>query len=222
MTGMNAADFVATRQVGTATVTCISDGAGLSNILKLLPVPEAEWRREVDADAEGTHRVDRRERVGGGAEARDIARPVRKRADEDGAVRDGLVAGDGDGAGESARRRDLHHGCGRGSGSSARIYKGLPKRGRRLSMPVAAYPREVLTRPPAAFDGARRDRRRHRCTAAAFVGTPRRARPWTNDGEHRSQIPRPRRHLGMTREPPSGIIGGQAIRPPSRRKARAQ
>ncbi len=57
MTGTNAADFVAARRVGPATVTCISDGAGLSNILKLLPVPEAEWRREVEADAEGNVRL---------------------------------------------------------------------------------------------------------------------------------------------------------------------
>ena len=57
MTGMNAADFVAARRVGPATVTCISDGAGLSNILKLLPVPEAEWRREVEADADGNVRL---------------------------------------------------------------------------------------------------------------------------------------------------------------------
>lgn len=51
---MPAATFVASRQVGEATVSVISDGSGRSTIIKLLLVPEAEWRREVpDADADG-------------------------------------------------------------------------------------------------------------------------------------------------------------------------
>ncbi len=43
-------DFVASRTVGAATVTAISDGSGRSSILGSLLVPREEWRREVDAD----------------------------------------------------------------------------------------------------------------------------------------------------------------------------
>jgi glyoxylase-like metal-dependent hydrolase (beta-lactamase superfamily II) len=49
--------FVASRTVGDATVTAISDGSGLSTIIKTLEVPEEEWRREVDADAAGEIRL---------------------------------------------------------------------------------------------------------------------------------------------------------------------
>lgn len=57
MTGQAAADFVASRRVGDATVTAISDGAGLSTIIKLLMVPEEVWRREVPAEANGDARI---------------------------------------------------------------------------------------------------------------------------------------------------------------------
>lgn len=51
MSGMTSADFVASRAVGAATVTVISDGSGLSTIIKTLEVPEADWRRAVAVDA---------------------------------------------------------------------------------------------------------------------------------------------------------------------------
>jgi glyoxylase-like metal-dependent hydrolase (beta-lactamase superfamily II) len=42
--------FVASRTVGGATVTAISDGSGRSSVLRALLVPREEWRAEVDAD----------------------------------------------------------------------------------------------------------------------------------------------------------------------------
>jgi glyoxylase-like metal-dependent hydrolase (beta-lactamase superfamily II) len=57
MSGTAAADFVASRAVGDAIVTVISDGEGLSTIIKSLEVPEAEWRREVAVDANGEVRL---------------------------------------------------------------------------------------------------------------------------------------------------------------------
>ena len=53
MTALATDAFVASRTVGDAVVTAISDGSGLSTIIKTLEVPEEEWRREVDADAAG-------------------------------------------------------------------------------------------------------------------------------------------------------------------------
>jgi glyoxylase-like metal-dependent hydrolase (beta-lactamase superfamily II) len=51
---MPASAFVASRPLGEATVSVISDGSGRSTIIKMLTVPEAEWRREVpEADADG-------------------------------------------------------------------------------------------------------------------------------------------------------------------------
>ena len=44
------AEYVASRTVGAAIVTAISDGSGRSSILGSLPVPREVWRREVDAD----------------------------------------------------------------------------------------------------------------------------------------------------------------------------
>ncbi len=46
------AEYVASRTVGAAMVTAISDGPGRSSILGSLPVPREVWRREVDADAQ--------------------------------------------------------------------------------------------------------------------------------------------------------------------------
>ncbi len=43
-------EFVASRAVGEATVTAISDGSGRSTILRSLSAPREIWRREVDAD----------------------------------------------------------------------------------------------------------------------------------------------------------------------------
>lgn len=54
MTSQPAASFVATRTVGDATVSVISDGLGESTIIKMLTVPEAVWRAAVpEADAAG-------------------------------------------------------------------------------------------------------------------------------------------------------------------------
>jgi glyoxylase-like metal-dependent hydrolase (beta-lactamase superfamily II) len=52
------ASYIASRQVGDATVTIISDATGLSTIIRdLADVPEAAWRREVEADANGDVRL---------------------------------------------------------------------------------------------------------------------------------------------------------------------
>jgi len=54
MASTAASGFVASRQIGTTTVSVISDGSGKSTIIKTLTVPEAEWRAAVpEADAEG-------------------------------------------------------------------------------------------------------------------------------------------------------------------------
>lgn len=53
MTAQDTAEFVASRTVGEATVTAISDGSGRSTILASLNAPPEEWRREVDADENG-------------------------------------------------------------------------------------------------------------------------------------------------------------------------
>jgi glyoxylase-like metal-dependent hydrolase (beta-lactamase superfamily II) len=50
MSGTNGADFVASRAVGAATVSAISDGVGRSTIMQELLVPRDEWRREIEAD----------------------------------------------------------------------------------------------------------------------------------------------------------------------------
>lgn len=50
MSSMNTTDYVASRAVGQATVSAISDGSGRSTIMQALLVPREEWRREVDAD----------------------------------------------------------------------------------------------------------------------------------------------------------------------------
>lgn len=50
MSGANIAGFVASRAVGAATVSAISDGAGRSTIMQELLVPRDEWRREIEAD----------------------------------------------------------------------------------------------------------------------------------------------------------------------------
>lgn len=42
--------FVASRTVGAAVVTVISDGSGRSSIMQTLNAPREEWRREVNAD----------------------------------------------------------------------------------------------------------------------------------------------------------------------------
>lgn len=57
MTAPATSEFVASRRVGDATVTAISDGDGLSTIIKALEVPEEEWRREVAADEHGEVRL---------------------------------------------------------------------------------------------------------------------------------------------------------------------
>ncbi len=54
--------------------------------------------------AEGAHRLDGRHRVGGAAEAAHERLPFADRAEEDGAVRDRLVAGHGDVAVDFCRR----------------------------------------------------------------------------------------------------------------------
>ena len=50
MSGTNIADFVASRAIGAATVSAISDGSGRSSIMRELLVPRDEWRREIEAD----------------------------------------------------------------------------------------------------------------------------------------------------------------------------
>lgn len=50
MSGADTASFVASRTVGAATVSAISDGAGRSSIMRELLVPRDEWRRAIDAD----------------------------------------------------------------------------------------------------------------------------------------------------------------------------
>lgn len=58
MSEFRPADYVASRQVGDATITAINDASGLSTIIKILmDVPEEVWRREVDADANGDVRL---------------------------------------------------------------------------------------------------------------------------------------------------------------------
>lgn len=58
MTDATTASFVATRQIGDATVTIISDATGLSTIIKdLVGVPESSWRREVAANDDGEVRL---------------------------------------------------------------------------------------------------------------------------------------------------------------------
>ena len=50
MSSMATSDYVASRTVGQATVSAISDGSGLSAVMQALLVPREVWRREVDAD----------------------------------------------------------------------------------------------------------------------------------------------------------------------------
>ena len=59
-------------------------------------------------DSERTDGRDRRLRVRRATEARDARLPLADGADEDGAVRDGLVAGDGDVSDESGDGLDAH------------------------------------------------------------------------------------------------------------------
>ena len=61
-----------------------------------------------DLDSERTDGRDRRLRVGRATEARDARLPLADGADEDGAVRDGLVAGHGDVSGERGDGLDAH------------------------------------------------------------------------------------------------------------------
>lgn len=49
-TDMDTRGYVASRTVGQATVSAISDGSGLSTIMQALLVPREEWRREVEAN----------------------------------------------------------------------------------------------------------------------------------------------------------------------------
>lgn len=51
MTPSTTPDFVARRQIGEAIITGISDGTGLSTIIKTLEVPAELWRRQVPVDA---------------------------------------------------------------------------------------------------------------------------------------------------------------------------
>jgi glyoxylase-like metal-dependent hydrolase (beta-lactamase superfamily II) len=58
MSEIRPADYVASRRVGDATVTAITDASGMSTIIKMLEgVPEEVWRREVEADANGEVRL---------------------------------------------------------------------------------------------------------------------------------------------------------------------
>jgi glyoxylase-like metal-dependent hydrolase (beta-lactamase superfamily II) len=58
MSDTRPADYVASRRVGEATVTAITDASGMSTIIKMLEaVPEEVWRREVEADANGEVRL---------------------------------------------------------------------------------------------------------------------------------------------------------------------
>lgn len=58
MTEAHVDEFVRSRQIGSATVTAISDGSGLSTIIRMLvDVPESVWRQEVQADANGDVRL---------------------------------------------------------------------------------------------------------------------------------------------------------------------
>lgn len=50
VTAPTRSEFVASRAVGNATITAISDGSGRSTILKSLSAPPEEWRREVAVD----------------------------------------------------------------------------------------------------------------------------------------------------------------------------
>jgi len=50
MSSIDTTAYVASRTVGQATVSAISDGAGLSAIMQALLVPREEWRREVEAN----------------------------------------------------------------------------------------------------------------------------------------------------------------------------
>ncbi len=50
MSIMQTSDYVASRTVGQATVSAISDGSGLSGVMQALTVPREEWLREVDAN----------------------------------------------------------------------------------------------------------------------------------------------------------------------------
>lgn len=50
MSSMATNDYVASRVVGQATVSAISDGSGRSAIMQALIVPREEWRREVEAN----------------------------------------------------------------------------------------------------------------------------------------------------------------------------
>ncbi len=50
MSSIDTTAYVASRAVGQATVSAISDGAGLSAIMQALLVPREEWRREVEAN----------------------------------------------------------------------------------------------------------------------------------------------------------------------------
>lgn len=50
MSGADSASFVASRAVGAATVSAISDGVGRSSIMQELLVPREQWRREIAAD----------------------------------------------------------------------------------------------------------------------------------------------------------------------------
>ena len=59
-------------------------------------------------DSERTDGRNRRLRVRRATEARDARLPLADGADEDGTVRDGLVAGHGDVSGESGDRLDAH------------------------------------------------------------------------------------------------------------------
>lgn len=54
---MQSSDYVRQFRLGDARIAAISDGSGLSTIVKQLMVPEAQWRREVDADENGEIRV---------------------------------------------------------------------------------------------------------------------------------------------------------------------
>ena len=50
MSNMATNKYVASRTVGRATVSAISDGSGRSTIMQALNVPREEWRREVEVD----------------------------------------------------------------------------------------------------------------------------------------------------------------------------
>ena len=62
----------------------------------------------LDLDAERAHRVDRRLRVAGAAEAVHARLALAERADQDGAVRDRLVPGHGDVPDERSSGLDPH------------------------------------------------------------------------------------------------------------------